>query len=148
MSCYVLAVVELPANPFAKPAFPIVLKQDLMEVQGPLLCETEQFEDLSADRTPPLALREDSPNGDNHDVRSKSSLVTEHEEGTPTPATKSPADSEWRSLHRDTPDPDIENIDLLESPELDSLPPMPMLDCHGIHADKKDLISPSLRLVA
>jgi hypothetical protein len=143
-----LAVVELPANPFAKPAFPIVLKQDLMEVQGPLLCETEQFEDLSADRTPPLALREDSPNGDNHDVRSKSSLVTEHEEGTPTPATKSPADSEWRSLHRDTPDPDIENIDLLESPELDSLPPMPMLDCHGIHADKKDLISPSLRLVA
>ncbi|KAG0580597.1 hypothetical protein KC19_4G185600 [Ceratodon purpureus] len=141
-------LVELPANPFAKPALPIIVKKDLLEVKVPFICETEQFEDLSADRTPHLALCQDSLNGDNHDVRSKSSLVTEHDDGTPTPATKSPADSEWRSLHRDTPDPDIENIDLLESPEQDSLPLLPMLDCHGIHTDKKDLISPSLRIVA
>lgn len=98
----------------------------------PIMGETEQFEDLSADRTPPLGLElADSPNEDNHeDKRSKSSLVTEHcEDGTPTPATKSSADSGWRSPHRDLPDPDIENIVLLESPELDSLPLLSMLDC-------------------
>lgn len=151
MICYILTVVEIPADPFTKPAFPTVIKQDLTEVKVPIMGETEQFEDLSADRTPPLGLElADSPNEDNHeDKRSKSSLVTEHcEDGTPTPATKSSADSGWRSPHRDLPDPDIENIVLLESPELDSLPLLSMLDCHGIHIDKKDLISPSLRLVS
>lgn len=150
-----LTVVEIPADPFAKPAFPIVIKQDLMEVKVPK--ETEQFEDLSADRTPLALELADSPSPnelDNHeDKRSKSSLVTEHcEDGTPTPATKSSADSGWRSPHRDLlpMDPDIENIELLESPELDSqqLPLISMLDCHGIHMDKKDLISPSLRLIS
>lgn len=147
-----MAVVEIPADPFEKPAFPMVIKQNLIEEKVPMVGETEQFDDMtSADRTPPLALElADSPSEDNlEDKRSKSSLVTEHcEDGTPTPATKSSAGSGWRSPHRDLPDPDIENIVLLESSELDSLPLLSMLDCHGIHMDKKNLISPTLQLIS
>lgn len=151
VSCYICAVVETQAipfvHPFGKSALPIVVKQDLLDAKIPAVFEAEQFEDLSV-RTSYLAALE-SANVDNHDM-SKSSPVTEPCE-TPTLATKSPADSEWRSLHRDTPDPDVEDIVLLESQELDSLdslPLIPMLNCHGIHMDKKDLISPSLRLIS
>ncbi|KAG0590825.1 hypothetical protein KC19_1G129500 [Ceratodon purpureus] len=135
-------------HPFGKPALPIVVKKDLLEVKIPAAFEAEQFEDPYA-RTPHLVGQESANGAYNLDM-SKSSPETEPCE-TPTPATKSPADSEWRSLHRDTPDPDIEDIVLLESQglgNLESLPLIPVSDCHSVHMDKKDLISPSLRLIS
>ncbi|KAG0629719.1 hypothetical protein M758_1G125200 [Ceratodon purpureus] len=135
-------------HPFGKPALPIVVKKDLLEVKIPAAFEAEQFEDPYA-RTPHLVGQESANGAYNLDM-SKSSPETEPCE-TPTPATKSPADSEWRSLHRDTPDPDIEDIVLLESQglgNLESLPLIPVSDCHSVHMDKNDLISPSLRLIS
>ncbi|KAG0590822.1 hypothetical protein KC19_1G129500 [Ceratodon purpureus] len=119
-----------------------------LTIVPPIPFEAEQFEDPYA-RTPHLVGQESANGAYNLDM-SKSSPETEPCE-TPTPATKSPADSEWRSLHRDTPDPDIEDIVLLESQglgNLESLPLIPVSDCHSVHMDKKDLISPSLRLIS
>lgn len=141
--CGILAAAELPAHLSKKAALPtvtlkgnvpIIHQDELVTAQGPVDSATR-----------PCSC------GDNLEL-SRWSPMTENLEETPTPATKSPAGSEWRSPSREMLDPDIEDIVLLESPppppELHTLPLPAMLDCHGIHMDNRDFISPCLRLIS
>ncbi|XP_024370140.1 uncharacterized protein [Physcomitrium patens] len=136
-------IPELPAHLSKKAALPtvtlkgnvpIIHQDELVTAQGPVDSATR-----------PCSC------GDNLEL-SRWSPMTENLEETPTPATKSPAGSEWRSPSREMLDPDIEDIVLLESPppppELHTLPLPAMLDCHGIHMDNRDFISPCLRFIS
>lgn len=94
-------LIEIPSNPFTKPALPTSTKHGFLEVEVPTVCETEKYEDHSAGTVTMVLEPAESINGDNSD---ESSTITEHSEGTPTPATKSPTRCEWRTPLCDLPD--------------------------------------------
>ena len=125
--------MDRPADPFVKPAFPTVItKTNLLHKDGTSISPSEYFADLSA-RTACMATEfAEAAMGNIKDSGVKSP--------TSDPATvivSKETPCGWDSPMRDLPDPDIENIILLESQELGAISPLiPMLDCHGIHKDQ------------
>lgn len=125
-----MVAVDRPADPFVKPAFPIITTKS-----NPI----DYFADPSSAQTANMVLESDEASIGNtaqtKGVKSPQNLLDDD---------NIPGYGKWHSPLHDLPDSDIENINL--SQEVDS-PLLPMLGCHGIHKDGVDHINNPLHFI-